>query len=246
MWKEREVVLNNPASRLFEFFKQAYDLKGDEPIRNIFAHVLGFEPNDATAISQTQTLLFSQIHQARDAIHQLNTDVEIYLGPIDALEQALIKYSVNYKWSQFKDDVTEVVMTGLLYTALFLSKKAEGQVIEEKKIDELRKEVKAMLDDVVKSSFPPQLKAMIIKHLTAIEKALINYSLGGTEALTETLDQTIGSFWRYNQVQSAEEVTKEDWELLKKVFKFIVDAGKLTGATFAITKFIEIFTPLLP
>jgi hypothetical protein len=203
-------AINNPAGRLYGILAEARKSQDGAHIRQVWGTIFGVDPSDTPRVLSLVIQLMDLVGDTRECIEAMeNIDKETYLKPIQDVEKAFSVANLDAPWSHFKGHISDSTMLGLAFCSDTLSRAAREEVVDQAALDELKADVEAMIDDILKLDIEPTLRAVILDHLESIRRAIVEYRIRGTKGLRQALDSGIGSLLRHR-----DELKKSDNQTL--------------------------------
>lgn len=213
---------DNPVGRLYAILDEARRQGDAVHTREVWGRVLHVDPTNTSELFPALVSLYELIADSRAAIKDLEVNQDLYLQPLDKIDEAFKRVQLEEAWQTYKRHLDEVTMVSLEYCAEMLSKEMSNRRVREDDLEELSAEVDSLLSDAVESGIDATLKGVIVRGLSSIKQAIVEYRLRGPSGLKQALDENlVGLFYNREAIQkhSKKEIVKRYFE----VFKMLVD-----------------------
>ncbi|GEM_PF-5937058 len=225
--------MENPALKLHSLLEQAFDISSDYSSFNyIWSIVFEIDDNDTPALMIKYSSMLNLLLETKSYISQddkLNTERNLKF--ITNIENALGSIDFGGKMSSFRSHLSAETLTAFYYIAESINYRNEfiDKPIDEPAINEIIKDVDNLLEGVLVSPLPEEVKKLLLKNLTLIKASLQNYKISGYEGIQDAFDQTIGAVFRNNEIL----INNKD-ENIKGLFNIIDKLNSLlsTGVAF--------------
>ncbi|WP_342550943.1 hypothetical protein MKX57_09310 [Lysinibacillus sp. FSL M8-0216] len=225
--------MENPALKLHSLLEQAFDISKDYSSFNyIWSIVFDIDENDTPALMITYSSMLNLLLDTKSYISQdnkLNTERNIKF--ITNIENALGSIDFGGQMSSFRSHLSAETLTAFYYIAESINYRNEfnDKPIDEPAINEIIKDVDNLIEGVLVSPLPEEVKKLLLKNLTLIKASLQNYKISGYEGIQDAFDQTIGAVFRNNEIL----INNKD-ENIKGLFNIIDKLNSLlsTGVAF--------------
>lgn len=221
----------NPVGNLLRYIERAAEVSPTVYAPVGWAYVFECEETDSMSIAQGVLMLRDLEQEARKAIvDNIKGKLDIYLAPLDGVQQMLLKCSFGQQWSHYKQHLTPLMIQGLRFGDHTLDNHypATNPLV--------RKNVLAFLDQLddllkkcVESDLTDDLKALFIKHLEAIRTSLLDYLSGGLDRVESVADEAIGALAR--RVPEIDQSSAAGKGLAKKILESLSFANQVIAKT---------------
>lgn len=139
---------------------------------------------------------------------------EIHLEWLPAVEQAFAASELNAAIHPFQGQIANETLLGLRVCSDILRRHAPEPALDEKQLADLLAEVRALIDDILKASLPPDLRRFLLERLRDIASAIEEYRLFGRKPIEEALGALV-----VTGAKISEKVEPAQDGLLKRVRK---------------------------
>ena len=234
---------DNPAGRLYEIQDRACSFaQPNRPIKEVWAQVLGGYPADNGSLYYPLSQLIQLTQNAKKSVQQL-TDVDqtLYLKPFENIERAFATTNLDQPWSEFKDRVDDATMIALRFVSDALSRMGTEDVIDPEVLSDLQSDVGSLLEKVLQSDLPDELKTVLIESLEDIRGAILEYRIRGADGLRRVLESSVGAVLRQREQTQRIHEEKE----LKVIFDFLGILRELDKLVAVSLKAKELVAPVV-
>jgi hypothetical protein len=195
---------DNPASRLYRIMNQlrSFD-KGDpeeekrQSLVSVWLAVLEADPKDPHALAD-------KLRQVRGLYDESLLGLRILPGfEKDEIKdllsaQLLNPANFNYIWKGMKQSyLTPGVLVALELCSLRFQQAPNAPAMDEKALDQLQKDIDALVRDIQAAQIGPVVKESVVQNLDLIRKAIAEYRAGASFALRNALEASVGRFHLY-------------------------------------------------
>ena len=197
---------DNPASRLYRIMNQlrSFD-KGDpeeekrQSLVSVWLAVLEADPKDphsfADKLRQVRSLYEESLLGLRILPGLEKDEIKDLLSPIG---QLLNPANFNYIWKGMKQSyLTPGVLVALELCSLRFQQGANAPAADEKALDQLQKDVDALVRDTSAAQIGPVVKECVVQNLNLIGKAIVEERAGASAPLRNALETAVGRFYLY-------------------------------------------------
>lgn len=233
--------MNNPAGRLYLQLESIRNKakrartnttsktgKGTK-LRAVLADVSGYSETETVKLFLFLVDLAQLAKKSAEAIQTIpNINHKTYIVSLEKIEKGLISTNVDVLAKPFANRVlTDVVMLSLRACADMLSTVYVDTSISAREITSLQKDVEALLEEVLKTDLPNDLRDFLIDNLEKMRQALLGYKIRGNQGIREVIESVLGaSFLRRDELlEEAQDETKR--KTLEKFFALIEKATKI-------------------
>ena len=188
-------INNNPASRLFEIIEHAYTFDDNRHMREVWSTILLCEgTQDTSKILRGLSQIIGLLAECKKQLVQIDDlDYALYSEPLDQLAEVFLQVNLDENLGSFKRRLSAGTTTGLKFCADALAKSSLEDVVEEEFLTGLLAEVNELLEEVIRSDLPDQVKKLLLDSLEDIRAAIIDYRVMGVQALQNSLKHNVGS-----------------------------------------------------
>lgn len=222
----KDYIPNNPAGRLTRLIRRLREVSGTTPMRAAWAHALGVDENNISELLARITLAARLVDQTVIQIEGLaDLDHGLYLRWTPLVRGAFTDFGMSNQIARITDRLTPEVLTGLDFCNHELSRRCPEQTVDMAKLEELTKEAKALMDQVVRADLPGDLKEYVLDKLDLLLRALEMYHVTGIRPIVSAMETIVGATVLGGK-EHHEQLTKTPqgqrlWSLLGKVATLI-------------------------
>lgn len=221
-------VKNNPAGRLFDILDSARRQNGKESARKAWASVFEIDPSDTSALLQMLAELINLAGETKASIQKLDdVDHELHLKPFTKIEALLSRISLDSNWDNWKNQLDEVTLYGLQFSADKLSRRSGFSKLPEDEINSIRAAADDLFNVVSDSDLPVELKALLLRNLESIRRAFATFKLQGIDGIHNEIERSFGSILLHRDAIKASKV--EDQEIWEAFFNLVDRLNKLVA-----------------
>ncbi|SCL56487.1 hypothetical protein [Micromonospora chersina] len=204
---------DNSASRLAAMLEQARQQPGRAAIE-VWMQI--FEVSDRLGVLQKAADLARLVDQVEAEVRALPEDEDpdhllTFLPQIRNVVDALL-YVGNVQMSHFVDQVTGEMVYSVASCARALRRNGRVQpLISDDSSKQLVEDVRAIIDDVVASDLPDDLKELLVDRLRGVEAALLSVRIGGYANVEKAMDALTFAAVRATKPGSEERAKAGSW-----------------------------------
>lgn len=153
------------------------------------------------------------------ALQDLNH--ELFLAPFANIDSLLGRTALNQHWGDCSALVGDTTLLGLRFAAERVSREGKPSAyLAEKDAAELIAELNQMLEQVIASELPDNLKHLFRRNLEELRHALLTFRISGAQGIADEVDRAFGSITRHVEVIRSETPEAEKG-LVEEMFKFL-------------------------
>lgn len=240
-------VQNNPAGRLYDLLEAARQYPSEEKTKTVWANVLGVPENDTATLLKMIADVIDLVRKAKSSIVRLtDIDHKLYLKPFENIESLLCHLNFESHWENWRNHLDDFTLYGLQFGADRLARASEVTPIKDDQLDALRTELDNLIDHVLESHLPPDLKKLFLRNLEALRQAWCTYRIRGIEGLELELERSCGTILLHKDLirsSPANSAERRAWEgflkLVDRLNKQVTLAKNVKG--FGGTPLVEHF-----
>jgi hypothetical protein len=182
------------ARRLYVILAATRGQDTTQPAKVVWARVLGVAPDNPAALFRGLAQLTDVTDELESAIKgRPDIDVKLFLGNLPAIRTAIGAMQLEAPWgNQHAPKLTEAAVRDLLYCSNELQRFQPEEKIAPEILDELRKEVDALFNDVLKADIDVELRKVLLTCLESFRRAIAEYRIRGAGGLREAAAKTFG------------------------------------------------------
>lgn len=178
-------------SRLHTILTKVRQLKG-KGNREILSILFETDPKDNINITKGYVSFLNLIDTAEEEIsNSININHELYLKPIKIIKQNFLSLNIDAFSTRIEQLNTEV-MSNLQYVNDAITRQVGEPLIDQDELQQLLQDVNELLEQIMSSKLPAELKNIIIRNLENIRHAIIEYRINGIESLKQILESSFG------------------------------------------------------
>lgn len=247
------IVQNNPVSRLVSVLEKASANPPASTLRQVWAKALGCEPKENAELLRLFGSLIALTGAAKAAVLDVeDINEQLYLSPFKAVENLLSNMNFDRRWSDVSGVLSPQTMIALKFAADLLKREGSAGVdLEDDKIKGLIETLDEVLQRVLDSELPANLKRLFMRNLEELRRSLLCIQISGPEGIEEEIERSLGSILRHSeQVKEAVRVNEDNVRTVSKVFEVIGELNDLVAfaqnTAMLTAPVIPLLTKLLP
>jgi hypothetical protein len=185
------ISFNNPASRLYNFLEQGLNFKPQEHSRNVVQQLLATTDQSQLlhGIADMRTLVDESV-----ALYQFHyAKARLVLHWVDHTKAAFEHLHLQGNWSTFRDHIDPHTMDYLHHVVEMLDVKLPQSRMSVEDVKSYRAELNDLLEEVLKSDEPPELKTYLMNALSGIIHALDRYFITGDVGVLDAAERAVGT-----------------------------------------------------
>lgn len=185
---------NNPAGRLLEVCNKFHGMPNGTSIRTAWAKILGIDETDIPSLLNRIGVAISLISSTKKAVMSLpDLDHGLFLSWEGPLNEAFSRLNLGGENIVGIDKLlAPEVLKALAFCNAELSKRKPEPQADPNELAKLLEEVKILLDDVLESDLPSDIKTFVLEKLNALERAIELYTLSGIKPIEEVVESMLG------------------------------------------------------
>jgi len=215
---------DNAARRLHRVLKCAAN-KGEGHLQTYYAIARALDIDDPDANRHLFTNFFVLLHDVEHNIRQLKkvSDLDEYIDAVKEVQSILLLGMFQEKWeTSFSRLDSQGLIKLLNACANFIDHEQLNPSLSAEQLQEYLEQCEALLQEVMNSDLPDDMKTFLIIRLEEICSAIRHYSIGGTERLRTVVEANIGGII----LRSAGISPKiKDKLLFSKIFSWLFTLG---------------------
>lgn len=234
---------DNPAGRLLEILISVKQHPKTMEAREVWSKVFGLSANDmgpALSAKLGKAMLLSQ--QALDLLAEDHPEL---LDPPPTWAQqvsvAFQTHNVHGAIDGFANHISSDTIANVRTAAVLLQKGSTRKVLALEELKVVRDDLDALLQEVLASSQPPEIRVYLGRSLRKIIAAIDEYQLTGAAPIYEGLEQALG----HAVVDSAYRSFLTDTELGERILSALSAAGNLMTVAVGMPQLAHVATLLL-
>lgn len=234
---------DNPAGRLLEILiavkQHAKTTEAREVWRKVFG-LPGKELGPALSAKLGKAMLLSQ--QALDLLSEDHPEL-VDPTPSWALQvsSAFQAHNVHGTIDTFSNNISSDTIANVRTAAVLLQKGSNRKVLELEELKLVRDDLEVLLQEVLASSQPPEIKVFLCRSLRKIIGAIDEYQLTGAAPIFDGIEQAFG----HAGVDAAYRSFLTDTELGARVLSALSAAGNLMTVAVGMPQLAHFATLLL-
>lgn len=187
--------ITSSGKQLHSLLQKAWNKEGKAPAREIWAIVLGGDPNNAAQISEKLSYFIELFNDVRDDIKSLeNTNIHKYLRTLDSVQTVLMNQALlDTQWQSIKSQISQQSLDLIESCGEAIEARAKGVCeVAPEELQELQKIIKDLVDEILNSEIDATTKAFLINELRKIEDEILNYRIRGSSGLAKVSEEVAG------------------------------------------------------
>jgi hypothetical protein len=197
---------DNPASRLYRIINQLRSFDKDDPeeekrqsLVSVWLAVLEADPKDPNALSDKLRQIRGLYEESLLGLRILpgleKDEIKDLMSPI---AQLLNPANFNYIWKGMKQSyLTPGVLVALELCSLRFQQAPNTPAMDEKALEQLQKDIDALVRDTTASQIGPVVKESVVQILNLIGKAIAEDGAGTSFGLRNALETSVGRFYLF-------------------------------------------------
>ena len=221
-------VSNNPAGRLKALVDAAYNVDPNWLIADVWREVLGIPPEDPAELWRQVANIYSlpgEIRERMEAAGISDDDRAFTLRHLPEVENAMFQVAWQaHPFVEFRSRVSDTAIFSLELADRILRAQSPETPMSEGQLEEIRALVANLIAETVEAdSLDPELRSFMLEHLEAVERALREVRIRGTEAVAEAAARVYGErVFRPDLDGKVTEKDKKTWDNFWKVMNRVV------------------------
>jgi hypothetical protein len=234
--------LDNPASRLLLILEEGKRKAAHENCLTAWQEILNTEGN----LSLTLARLGKNMNMPEQVVQTL---LDLYPSHTDVwshwhsrVTTAFEQQNLKGNWQSFIQHIDENSLTMLKMTETLIEAKLKSTTLDLEKIDETRKTLDELLNEIINSNISNDLKAFIARKIREIIITIDEYKLTGLMPILDAVDSAIGhavTNTEYNEFLKKESLGKKLRDTLADVANLVTTAGGIAAIASEIAKRIS-------
>ncbi|MBV5327366.1 MAG: hypothetical protein JZU65_06965 [Chlorobium sp.] len=194
-----EMVNNkNQAGRLYKILSDAVKLPDGMPTIDMWANVLGVEPQNRTLVFMQYSMLQNLSDDVKRKISGMDgVNSKLLLSQHSNIDQAIKAANLDAGWSNYKHLLSPAVMLNLAHCADALSRYDE-KPIDMEELASLDADIAELFNKVADGSIDPTLRDIILDLLEAVRRSISEYKIRGASGIRDQLAYCLGKVF-YNK-----------------------------------------------
>ena len=186
--------------RLFVVLADARKRNRSEAVRKVWADILDLPARDTAAVLNGVATLIRLTGDAKAEVQALpHVDHAIYLKPFASIEEGFAQANLETPFESFARFMDEPTMVALQFCVDSVSRLSTMSLIPADELKQLHSEASDLLESLLKSSVPEELRALLAEHLHLFLSAINSYRITGADGLERALQVALGGFVVRNQ-----------------------------------------------
>jgi hypothetical protein len=240
--------VNNAAGRLLNILTEGKNANPNENCRKVWCKILDVEESDSLVLVGRIGKVFSLVDDISTELSQLDdVDVSRYMSWTRYLDNAFSNCNLGSAWNEFMNHVSEPVFDYLHMTAGMLSTNRPQPVLPRSELSEIYNGAKELLDEIINSDLPNNIKQYFAEQLRKIIISIEEYKITGSSEVVSIVEATFGKAVLYKDLIDGKDTNtemKKFWTFMAKTALVISTvAGALQIADYTAKTFPELNAP---
>ncbi|OPJ59116.1 hypothetical protein CLORY_34460 [Clostridium oryzae] len=188
---------SNPAERLNEILLRAKDFgKKDLTVSDMWADVFEIDREDKSRILSciaNVIMLTENVKKDIEGLRKGNRD-SLVRG-ILKLQHIFIRMDLSAKPGSFINQIDELMLNTVEGCSLVLDVAFDYKQLEQEQLDTVKVKINNIIQQVLDSVIPDEMKNFIVLRLNEIDFAIINYKISGLEGLKAAINKCAGEIF---------------------------------------------------
>ena len=184
---------DNPAARLLSILTAGKNIATNEPCRKAWFGLLDTQKNDHALLMSRLGKLMSLPQEIIDQTKQLFPNQrptwDHWSRQVNA---GFASQNLNGHWDSFINHIDDHTLTYLAMSADLLESKSSIGSLDLDSLVDLRTNINELLDIVLASETPNDIKKYVVHHLRKILTAIEEYKITGALPILDAVESTIG------------------------------------------------------
>lgn len=194
----------NAAQRLYDLLSKIQKADPNPRFDHTLANILSIPSNDKRLVLSVCRDLLDLITKAKkDAEVLREKHKELYLKPIEVIETKYTRTDFSASVQSFKVDPE--ILQALIYAAHYLDEHDGEKLVSKEELDKLRLKAEELVNDIIGSDLPVDLKNYLISALDKFRYAIITYSINGLDGLKRAIEENSGTIYRVTNTSGESE-----------------------------------------
>lgn len=236
-----ENIARNPVGRLHNILVSLPNDNRQKTVGQSLVEYFGVgESNTATQMELYADLahLVISSNKALDELLPLGydaVDIQEFRADVDRVAVVISTHNPQSLIRDFKAQFGAETLKGLQYCARILSKESPEPTLDAATLTDLLNQVQTLINEILGANLDAKLKAILLEHLSFVERALRLYAISGSQGLRRAADGLAGATLFGYAEHTAE--TERGW---------LQRCGKLAGWVATLTGFVANFRTAAP
>lgn len=242
---------SNPAWRIYETMNEVMSYGNEHysqvqpnyspPMRVVWMEAMQLEPEedaDERTYRDKLTEVMEQVILLEESIRRnLSMNQKVYLSQCDRVKRAIFQIEAK-TYDEYSRLFNEDLLLMLQTSADALSHYSYEPIIPLDDLQRLQAEVDELLESVLSSDIPAELKKLLTEGLASIRDAILRYRVYGAEGIRKAVDRNLGLIFRHPEdFTSASNEESED--VLSKYKGFVLRANQFVTLTVSMYSLAE-------
>lgn len=235
---------DNPAGRLLEILQTLKAFEKGTDSRVAWRHVFGIPKTDVVdsvlggKIATVMLLPSQAVAMLVEEHPELADPLPSWVGQVTS---AFMAHNMHGQLNTFVDNISADTLTNIRITAALIDKGSKRKILTSEERDSLRLNFSTILDEVLNSKEPDQVKTYVVRALRKIIVAIEEYELTGAMPIQDAIEQTVG----HAVADDAYKNFLMDTELGQRVLNSLSAASSIVTVAVGLPVLANGFTKLL-
>ncbi len=216
-----------------------------------WANAFGIPKEEKDTILYLVADFIKLVQETKNSISKLeNRNTTIYLKPFVQIDNALQTLNLNQTSDVFFRGIEETALYNLEVCSDLISSTYNEKTITKKDLTDLLEDVDPLIEKVLNSALPPDIKANLMDILEHFRFAILSYRINGSSGIKKAVERGLGGYFialseNEKAMKSAEKESglKKFLGFLEKAYMHAGGANKIATLTEYVTKSIDPSTP---
>lgn len=189
---------DNPARRLHSFLVLATSIKPHVDSKNALMSIFKLTGQDNVVLRRKMIRLEETFNVVIEMVENVLPKGAVSCWHIQKqLNTAFLNLSLQGSWGKFIDPIDQHVIDGLLSISTIMDfhpndYHLHSENLSNEQLQSLKDQANKLLEDVVSSDFPEDLKIFIVSHVRKILEAIDDYRISGAMPIIENIEGVFG------------------------------------------------------
>lgn len=185
--------VNNSAGRLLSILTEGKKANANKNCKEVWSQILGVKDSDSFVLVGRIGKVFSLVDNISAELSQLdNVDVARYMSWTKQLDSAFSSCNLSSNWHEFIKHINEPVLDYLHMTSGMLSTNCPQPVLPRSELDNIYSGAKLLIEEVINSDLPDNIKQYFVTQLRKIIIAIEEYKITGAAEVVDVVEATFG------------------------------------------------------
>jgi len=163
--------------------------------------VLGVKEGDTSTLLKRIGGVLQLGNDITESIKRHDVGHDLYLGYVNQLLEVFKKMHLGSHIGGVTDNIKPEHIAGLRFCDDLLKRKAPEKTIDRNELEQIYRDIMALIDEVVQSNIDDYLKQYLLKRLDSLRQAVEMYDISGVTPIEHAVNEVIGSAYVDNRIR---------------------------------------------